>query len=115
MSQRKDLVTVRAVALLVAAGTVLLACGYANTLAAAFVFDDDPSIIANSSIRRLWPLTEVLFARAEGGRPHDGRPLLNLSLALNYAAHGLWRPGYRLVNLAIHLANALPQHGRDAT
>jgi len=107
MSQRKDLVTVRVVVLLAAASTVLLTCGYANALAAAFVFDDDPSIIANSSIRRLWPLTEVLFARAEGGRPHDGRPLLNLSLALNYAAHGLWRPGYRLVNLAIHLANAL--------
>ena len=107
MSKRKDLMTVWTLPALAVTTTIVLACGYANGLNAAFVFDDDPSIIANSSIRRLWPLTDVLWTQAEGGRPHDGRPLLNLSLALNYASHGLWRPGYRLVNLVIHLVNAL--------
>jgi cytochrome c-type biogenesis protein CcmH/NrfG len=86
---------------------MLLAVAYANGLAGAFVFDDEVSIVENSSIRRLWPLRDLLLTKAEGGRTHDSRPLLNLSLALDYAAHGLWRPGFRLVNLAIHLANVL--------
>lgn len=86
---------------------MLLAIASFNALTGAFVFDDDVSIVENSSIRRLWPLSDVLAAKAEGGRTHDSRPLLNLSLALNYAAHGLWRPGFRLVNLAIHLGNVL--------
>jgi tetratricopeptide (TPR) repeat protein len=40
------------------------------------------------------------------GSTQDGRPLYNLSLAVNYAMHGLWRPGYRIVNLLLHLLNA---------
>ena len=86
---------------------MLLALAYANALDGAFVFDDEVSIVENSSIRRLWPLRDVLVTKAEGGRTHDSRPLLNLSLAVDYAAHGLWRPGFRLVNLAIHLGNVL--------
>ncbi len=91
----------------VTAAAVLLGLAYANALDAAFVFDDEASIVENSTIRRLWPLADVLAAKVEGGRTHDGRPLLNLSLALDYAAHGLWRPGFRIVNLAIHLGNVL--------
>lgn len=86
---------------------ILLAAAYANSLDGAFVFDDEVSIVENSSIRGLSPLVDVLAAKAEGGRTHDSRPLLNLSLALDYAAHGLWRPGFRIVNLAIHLGNVL--------
>jgi protein O-mannosyl-transferase len=86
---------------------MLLAVAYANALDGAFVFDDEVSIVENSSIRRLWPIRDVLVTKAEGGRTHDSRPLLNLSLAIDYAAHGLWRPGFRLVNLAIHLVNVL--------
>ncbi len=85
----------------------LLALAYANAFDGAFVFDDEVSIVENSSIRRLWSLTDVLVAKAEGGRTHDSRPLLNLSLAVDYTAHGLWRPGFRIVNLAIHLVNVL--------
>jgi len=86
---------------------ILLAAAYANALDGAFVFDDEVSIVENSSIRRLWPLTDVLAVKTEGGRTHDSRPLLNLSLALGYAAHGLWAPGFRIVSLAIHLGNVL--------
>ena len=91
----------------VAIAGCILAAAYANALDAAFVFDDEVSIAENSSIRRLSPLRDVLVTKAEGGRTHDSRPLLNLSLALDYAAHGLWRPGFRIVNLAIHLANTI--------
>jgi Flp pilus assembly protein TadD len=85
----------------------LLALGYANALDGAFVFDDEVSIVENSSIRKLWPLADVLATKAEGGRTHDSRPLLNLSLAIDYAVHGLWRPGFRIMNLMIHLVNTL--------
>lgn len=84
---------------------VLLAIAYANGLDGAFVFDDEPSIVGNLSIRRLWPLGPVLFTTGDTGRTHDGRPLVNLSFALSYALHGTWRPGLRLGNLAVHLVN----------
>lgn len=85
----------------------ILAVAYRNALDGAFVFDDEVSIVENSSIRSLWPLGDVLITKAEGGRTHDSRPLLNLSLAIDYAAHGLSRPGFRIANLAIHLVNTL--------
>ena len=90
---------------LAAVAAVLLAIAYANGLDGAFVFDDEPSVVSNLSIRRLWPLGPVLFTSGDTGRTHDGRPLVNLSFAVSYALHGTWRPGLRLGNLAIHLAN----------
>ena len=84
---------------------VLLTIAYANGLDGAFVFDDDPAIVTNESIRSLWPLGAVLWTSGDTGRTQDSRPLFNLSLALNYAAHGLWRPGFRIGNLMIHLVN----------
>ena len=89
----------------VTAGLLLVA--YANGLDAAFVFDDAYSIVDNTAIRRLSPIGNVLWTPAEGGRTHDSRPLLNLSLAIDYALHGLWRPGFRLTNLLIHLVNVI--------
>lgn len=86
---------------------VALGCAYGNSLDGAFVFDDEVSIVDNASIRRLFPLWGVLNAKAEGGRPHDSRPLLNLSLAINYHLHGLWRPGFQIGNLLIHLGCCL--------
>lgn len=88
-----------------AVAAVLLAIAYANGLQGAFVFDDEPAIVKNESIRSLWPLGPVLWTAGDTGRTQDSRPLFNLSLALNYALHGLWRPGFRVVNLVIHVSN----------
>ena len=41
------------------------------------------------------------------GSPLAGRPLVSLTFALNYAADGLNVRGYRLVNIALHVACAL--------
>jgi len=91
---------------LVAVGfAVVLGFAYANALNAAFVFDDEPAIVNNVSIRRLGDLGTVLTPDTGMGSTQDGRPLYNLSLALNYAVHGLWRPGYRIGNLLIHLVS----------
>lgn len=93
----------RAGALLVAA----LLAAYANSLDAPFVYDDGPAIADNPTIRRLWPLAEVLRPQAEGGLTVSGRPVLNLSFALNYAVSGTAVWSYHAVNVLTHAASAL--------
>jgi tetratricopeptide (TPR) repeat protein len=84
-------------ALLLAATVV----AYGNSLSGPFVFDDVGAIVENPYVRRLWPLTEALSAPPQA--TVAGRPLVSLSLAVNYAIGGLDVRGYHLVNLAIHL------------
>ena len=80
---------------------------YASGLGAPFLMDDNPSIPANRSIRSLWPLWPVLVYEHGEGRTHDGRPLLNLTLAVNRAVTGISPIGFRVVNILIHCGNAL--------
>jgi tetratricopeptide (TPR) repeat protein len=80
---------------------------YANSISAPFIFDDIDAIQENPTIRAL--------GRA-WSPPHDGsgvdsRPVVNLSLALNYAAGGLEVHGYHATNLAIHLLAGLTLFG----
>ena len=88
-------------ALLVLAGAAV----YANALAGPFVLDDQDTIVVNQQIRQLWPPSVVLFPALE--LPVAGRPVVNVSFALNYAVGGLDVRGYHLVNIAIHIACAL--------
>src|SRR4051812_31553939 len=88
--------------------TLLLTAGigvYSNSLNGPFVFDDWASIVTNRQIRSPWNVGAVLFPTPE--LPTAGRPLVNLSLALNYAAGGLDVRGYHVVNIAIHIGCAL--------
>ena len=78
---------------------------YSNSLYGPFVFDDLLSIVENPSIRQWWQFSAVLFPERE--LPVAGRPLVNLSFALNYAVGGLEVFGYHLVNVALHLTCAL--------
>jgi tetratricopeptide (TPR) repeat protein len=97
---------------LLAAGLIVLAAilVYGNSLDAPFVFDDAPAIIENPSILRLSALGAVLSPPTTAGSA-AGRPLVNLSLALNYAAGGLEPRGYHLVNLGLHALAALTLFG----
>lgn len=95
----------RRAVLLALAGTIV----YANGLSGPFVIDDRTSILENQRIRRLSPLTEVLSPPRD--TPVAGRPLVNLTFAVNYAAGGLDPRGYRAINLAIHLLAALALFG----
>lgn len=94
-----------------AAIAILLAVGlaYADSFHGQFLFDDLPTIIQNESIRRLQPLSEVLSPPA--ATTTVGRPLVNLSLAVNYALGGLNVVGYHGFNLAVHLLAALTLFG----
>ena len=80
---------------------------YANGLSAPFVFDDTLAILENPTIRHLWPPWSALTPPGGQGLTVEGRPILNLSLAFNYALGGTAVGGYHLVNLAIHAGTAL--------
>ena len=92
-------------AVLVVAGFLI----YGNTLTAPFLFDDQNSIINNAQIRDVWPLSVPLSPPRD--TPVAGRPIVNLTFAVNYALHGLDLEGYHLVNIAIHLLAALTLFG----
>ena len=83
---------------------LLVACtiaAYGNSLGGAFVYDDHGSILENQHIRQLWPLTRALTANRE--TPVAGRPVVGLSLAINYAIGGISPWGYHAWNLGVHL------------
>jgi tetratricopeptide (TPR) repeat protein len=90
-------------------GVLLLLCAgvlaYSNSLSGPFIIDDGVTIVDNTHIRQLWPLSRALVADRES--PVAGRPLVNLSFAINYAMGGLHVVGYHLVNVALHVLCAL--------
>ncbi|HUR56101.1 MAG TPA: tetratricopeptide repeat protein, partial [Opitutaceae bacterium] len=63
------------------------------------------------SIRQLWPLTDVLMPPRGKGLTVEGRPVLNLSLALNHATGGLTVRGYHVFNVVVHALAALTLYG----
>ena len=86
---------------------VVVAVGiYANSNDHPFVFDDLRSIVDNQDIKRLWPPTWAPNDEAHHP-PVNSRPLVSLSLALNYAVGGLSVTGYHLFNLGIHLLSSV--------
>jgi len=114
------------------AGAVIVLAGvyaYIPSFAGVLVFDDRPAIVENTTIRSL-ALPDVL--RPPAGATVSGRPVANLSFALNYALapaevrdvfspagllpdaaarfrRNVW--GYHLVNLLIHLGTGLVLFG----
>jgi tetratricopeptide (TPR) repeat protein len=79
---------------------------YANSFRGPFVCDDLASIPYNPTIRQLQDIGTVL-SPPRGGETVSGRPLLNLSLAVDYALGGCRVWGYHATNLAIHILCAL--------
>lgn len=84
---------------------------YHNSFGGPFVFDDVEAVLTNPSIRDLGAVGDVLAPQARGGVTVGGRPLVNLSFAVNYAWGGEAVAGYHAVNLLIHLAAGLALFG----
>ena len=76
-----------------------------NSFDGNYAGDDSATIVRNTTIRQLWPISHVLFSARQNTA--EGRPLLNLSLAINYAMGGLDPFGYHVFNFAVHAFNAL--------
>lgn len=86
----------------IVAGTL---CAYHNAFGTSLLFDDRLAIAENPSIARLTELTQVLWPPPD--LPTAGRPLLNLSFALNHALSETDLFSYHVVNLLIHCSAAL--------
>jgi hypothetical protein len=95
-------------AMRLAAGLIIVAGlgGYSNSFSGVFVYDDLFSILDNPTIRRLRPMGTVLSPPCHG-ETVSGRPVLNVSLAINFALGGTRTWGYHATNLAIHILNGL--------
>ena len=95
-------------------GVVLLPlaalAAWSNSFHGAFVLDDIPTIVSNPSIRRLGDVGAVL-SPPKMGLPVTGRPLVNLTLALNYAVSGTQVWSYHALNLVIHVLAGLTLFG----
>jgi tetratricopeptide (TPR) repeat protein len=98
-------------AIFAAAGLLVLATlfAYHNSFSVPFIYDDVPAIAGNPSILRLWPLSAVLTPP-----PYlttTGRPVINLSLAINHALSQKEVAGYHAFNLGIHVLAGLTLFG----
>jgi tetratricopeptide (TPR) repeat protein len=87
------------------------AAAYANSWGVPFLFDDIPSVFENPTIRQLWPLSTPLSPPNGFGFTVSGRPLVNLSLAINWAVGGADVTGYHVFNFAIHALAGLTLFG----
>jgi tetratricopeptide (TPR) repeat protein len=89
----------------IAAGAVLAASAvvaYGRSFSVPLLFDDIPSIAGNATIRHLGTAFWAPIGTTAGGRP-----VLNLSLALDYAISGTAVWSYHATNLAIHILAGL--------
>jgi tetratricopeptide (TPR) repeat protein len=93
---------------LLAGSIIILAvlAAYWNSFSGPFIFDDLPAIMENPAIRHLG---------SAWAPPNSGgmisRPVVNFSLAVNYAVGGFDVWGYHALNIAIHVFVALTLFG----
>ena len=73
---------------------------YSNTLKSPFVFDDEPNIVENKTIRKL----SNYFSPSKLLEP---RAIVDFTFALNYRVGKLNVFGYHLVSILIHILNGL--------
>lgn len=76
---------------------------YSNTLHSPFVFDDGPSITRNPTIKNL----ENFYGNSTGYDKYPTRFIGYFTFALNYSFNAFDPFGYHILNIAIHITNAL--------
>jgi len=81
---------------------ILAFAAYWPSLHAPFVFDDQFAIVENHSIEHLSDVKSVLSPPPEAAGA-AGRPLVNLSLAVNYALGRYSVLSYHLLNVSLHI------------
>jgi hypothetical protein len=75
----------------------------ANSFTVPFHYDDRYGVLNNDNLHNLWNIWAVLLDHRAG----EIRPLVSLSFALNYYWGGVNTVGYHIVNLLLHLGNAI--------
>lgn len=79
---------------------VMVLIAYANTFTASFHFDDNPSIIENATIRHITGENILKLLK-------ENRPVVSLSIMLNYALSGLNVVGWHIFNIGTHIVNSI--------
>ncbi|UUZ69992.1 hypothetical protein LP416_12695 [Polaromonas sp. P2-4] len=93
------------VALAVFLVSVLLVGIYWPGLQGGFFFDDGPSILQAEGVRlQTLSLESIQQALLSGGSGPSGRPVAQLSFALNHYFSGFDSFAFKATNLAVHLA-----------
>jgi protein O-mannosyl-transferase len=87
-----------------------VAAAYSNTIHLPFIFDDRPAIVENATIRD-WRAIGMVLSPPNDGSSVTGRPVVNLSLALDYALGGTAPWSYHVTNLLIHVLATLALFG----
>ncbi|HSY54306.1 MAG TPA: tetratricopeptide repeat protein [Opitutaceae bacterium] len=106
-SDRPNTFSVHWCALLAGVVVVLAAfVVYHKSFSGSFIFDDQLAITANPTIKQLGSALSPPASSTVGGRP-----LLNLTFALNYALNGTDVWGYHALNLLIHALAGLALFG----
>jgi tetratricopeptide (TPR) repeat protein len=96
-----------------AAIVLALAIGlvYGRALDVPFILDDESTILGNKSIASLWPLIGTAEdpgpLRPPVPLPTAGRPLVNLTFAINFSIGRLSPIGYHAFNVLVHFAATL--------
>ncbi len=78
---------------------VLVLAAYSNSFTSSFHFDDSPAISDNAMIKQV-SLGNIMAA------VFSSRPVVYLSLMLNYRLSGLNVIGYHIFNVGLHAANS---------
>ena len=82
---------------------------YHNSFGGPFILDDIGSIPGNPTIRNIAAISDLLSPPRD--RTVSGRPVVNLSLAVDYALGGTDVRSYHVTNLVIHILAALTLFG----
>ena len=92
--------------------TAATIAAYAPAISAPFIWDDAEAIADNASIRRLWPPGGAI--QPPSNTPVGGRPVVNLSFAVNHAINRALSAdvaretvGYHIVNIVLHIGCGL--------
>ncbi len=93
-----------AIATILAAGWL----AYSDSFRGPFVYDDQISIVQNSTLHGFWSALRPLYGR---GTTVEGRPVLNFSLAVNHAISGLDIWSYHAANVMILVLSGLTLFG----
>jgi len=79
---------------------VFILIAYSNTFTASFHFDDNPSIMENAAIRHITLDNIMQILRGV-------RPVVYLSIMLNYAVSDLNVVGWHSFNIGLHIINSI--------
>jgi len=90
----------------VAVVALTVVAAYSTGVRTPFQYDDLSTVVENDSIRHLSDL-HLTLSPPPNTTPTSGRPLLNLSFAIDYAMTGLNVTSYHATNIALHLVATL--------